>query len=51
MDIILTHYKMLFFFQITEGKVEVRLVRGDHVTMLENIEIAMAINREPLKEN
>ncbi|KAL2719273.1 fatty acid synthase-like [Vespula squamosa] len=36
---------------VTEGKVEVRVVRGDHVTMLENIEIAMAINREPFKED
>ncbi|KAL2729284.1 fatty acid synthase-like [Vespula maculifrons] len=36
---------------ITEGKVEVHVVNGDHVTILENIKIAMAINREPFKED
>ncbi|XP_047362256.1 fatty acid synthase-like [Vespa velutina] len=37
--------------KITDGKVEVRLIDGNHATMLENSEIAIAINCESLKQN
>ncbi|XP_046832934.1 fatty acid synthase-like isoform X1 [Vespa crabro] len=37
--------------KITDGKVEVHVIEGNHATMLENNEIAMAINREPLKQD
>ncbi|XP_035740323.1 fatty acid synthase-like isoform X2 [Vespa mandarinia] len=37
--------------KITEGKVEVHVIDGNHATMLENDEIAMVINHEPLKRD
>ncbi|XP_043668271.1 fatty acid synthase-like [Vespula pensylvanica] len=36
--------------KITEGKVEVHIVNGDHITMLEDMKIAMAINDEPFED-
>lgn len=34
------------YFQITENKVQVHVVDGNHVSMLEHTKIAMAINGE-----
>lgn len=34
------------YLQITEEKVELHVVDGNHVTILNNIKIAMAINGE-----
>ncbi|KAK2585487.1 hypothetical protein KPH14_010141 [Odynerus spinipes] len=36
--------------KITQGKVEIHVVEGNHVTILENAKVAMAINREQLDD-
>lgn len=35
-------------FKITENKVEVHYIKGDHFTILKNKKVAAAINRETL---
>lgn len=39
-----------FFVQATRDKLEIYTVEGNHVSILDNIKVATAINGEPLED-
>lgn len=38
-------------FQLTYGKVNVHVIEGNHISMLDNSKVTAAINGEPLDDN
>jgi len=39
------------YFQVTEGKVQIHYVEGNHITMMDNNKIISAINEAWIEDN